>query len=97
MCAVRSAQRRRAVAMLIALAGFAAPCVAETYAAKVVGITDGDTVTVLDAFKVQHKIRLSGIDGKVTVVRPCLPPTLGSPGVWQDSDDRDRQDRPLRS
>lgn len=27
-----------------------------------VGITDGDTVTVLDAFKVQHKIRLSGID-----------------------------------
>lgn len=51
-----------AVAMLIALAGFAAPCLAETYAAKVVGITDGDTVMVLDAFKVQHKIRLSGID-----------------------------------
>lgn len=28
----------------------------------VVGITDGDTVTVLDARHVQHKIRLSGID-----------------------------------
>lgn len=52
----------RAVAMLMALAAFAAPSLAETYAAKVVGIADGDTVTVLDAFKVQHKIRLSGID-----------------------------------
>jgi len=27
-----------------------------------VGLADGDTVTVLDASKVQHKIRLSGID-----------------------------------
>lgn len=27
-----------------------------------VGITDGDTVTVLDANKVQHRIRLAGID-----------------------------------
>ncbi len=29
---------------------------------KVVSIADGDTVTVLDAEKVQHKIRLPGID-----------------------------------
>ncbi len=29
---------------------------------KVVGIADGDTITVLDADKVQHKIRLEGID-----------------------------------
>lgn len=29
---------------------------------KVVGITDGDTITVLDSDKVQHKIRLTGID-----------------------------------
>lgn len=29
---------------------------------KVVGIADGDTITVLDAGKVQHKIRLEGID-----------------------------------
>lgn len=28
----------------------------------VVGVADGDTVTVLDADKVQHKIRLTGID-----------------------------------
>jgi len=29
---------------------------------KVVSIADGDTITVLDAEKVQHKIRLEGID-----------------------------------
>ena len=28
----------------------------------VVGVSDGDTITVLDADKVQHKIRLTGID-----------------------------------
>ena len=29
---------------------------------RVIGVSDGDTVTVLDADKVQHKIRLAGID-----------------------------------
>ena len=28
----------------------------------VVGVTDGDTITVLDSAKVQHKIRLASID-----------------------------------
>jgi len=28
----------------------------------VVGVTDGDTITVLDASKTQHKIRVAGID-----------------------------------
>ena len=32
------------------------------YEARVVGVSDGDTVTVLDATKVQHKIRVAGID-----------------------------------
>ena len=32
------------------------------FTGKVVGIADGDTVTVLDAAKVQHKVRLTGID-----------------------------------
>jgi len=36
---------------------------AETITGRVVGVADGDTITVLDADKVQHKIRLSGIDG----------------------------------
>ena len=35
---------------------------AETITGRVVGIGDGDTITVLDADKVQHKIRLAGID-----------------------------------
>ena len=37
-------------------------CNAATIEERVVGLADGDTVTVLDASKVQHKIRLSGID-----------------------------------
>ncbi|WP_245538818.1 thermonuclease family protein [Thiobacillus denitrificans] len=35
---------------------------AETLVGEVVGLADGDTVTVLDAQRVQHKIRLAGID-----------------------------------
>ena len=34
----------------------------DTILVKVVGVTDGDTVTVLDASKTQHTIRLAGID-----------------------------------
>lgn len=35
---------------------------AEVLVGEVVGVADGDTVTVLDARQVQHKIRLAGID-----------------------------------
>ena len=35
---------------------------AEVLSGKVVGITDGDTITVLDKEKTEHKIRLMGID-----------------------------------
>ncbi len=45
--------------MLLALACTAN---AETITGLVVGVSDGDTITVLDADKVQHKIRLAGID-----------------------------------
>lgn len=41
---------------------FAFACNAETITGNVVGVADGDTITVLDADKVQHKIRLAGID-----------------------------------
>jgi endonuclease YncB( thermonuclease family) len=37
-------------------------CTAATIEGKAVGVSDGDTITLLDAEKVQHKIRLSGID-----------------------------------
>lgn len=44
-------------ALLCGSPGFAA----EFYG-RVVGVSDGDTITVLDAEQVTHKIRLSGID-----------------------------------
>ncbi len=51
--------RNALVCLLLALA-----CTvhAETITGLVVGVADGDTITVLDADKVLHKIRLSGID-----------------------------------
>lgn len=36
--------------------------VSETLTGKVIAVTDGDTITVLDADREQHKIRLMGID-----------------------------------
>lgn len=35
---------------------------AQILTGRVVGVTDGDTITVLDDQRVQHKIRLAGID-----------------------------------
>lgn len=37
-------------------------CSAETLTGRVVAVADGDTLSVLDGAKVQHKIRLAGID-----------------------------------
>lgn len=37
-------------------------CYSEIITGRVVGISDGDTVTVLDSTNTQHKIRLAGID-----------------------------------
>lgn len=51
--------REALACLLLALASAA---VAETIAGRVVGVADGDTITVLDTYKVQHKIRLAGID-----------------------------------
>ncbi len=54
---------------LLALALFILPNLAQAFEAKVVGVHDGDTITVLDADKVQHKIRMGSIDA----------PELGQP------------------
>lgn len=51
----------RQIITLIALL-LATQCQAEVISGRVVRVADGDTITVLDAEKVQHKIRLSGID-----------------------------------
>jgi len=39
-----------------------APCFAESFTAYVIGISDGDTITVLKPDKTQVKVRLDGID-----------------------------------
>ena len=52
--------KRITKASIILTLGFAAAAFA--YEARVVGVSDGDTITVLDVQKEQHKIRLAGID-----------------------------------
>jgi endonuclease YncB( thermonuclease family) len=42
--------------------GVSATSLADTLDGRVVGVTDGDTITVLDGQSVEHKIRLMGID-----------------------------------
>lgn len=46
----------------LALVGAAITCQAAEVSGQVVGITDGDTITVLDIAQHQHQIRLMGID-----------------------------------
>lgn len=48
--------------LLLSLALLAPLAYAETVTGRVVGIADGDTLTILDASNQQHRIRLSGID-----------------------------------
>jgi len=50
------------VAIVLALLLPLGEACSETLFGRVVGIYDGDTITVLDASKTQHKIRLAGID-----------------------------------
>ena len=57
---VRRAGARIGVVLIGAI--LAGGALAGTLAGKVVGIADGDTLTVLDAQRTQHKIRLAGID-----------------------------------
>ncbi len=54
----------RSMTIMIAtvIAATALPAFADSFTAKVIGVSDGDTITVLDATKTQIKIRLSGID-----------------------------------
>lgn len=48
--------------MLLFLLLISAHAPAETLTGRIVGVSDGDTLTLLDAKQVQHKIRVAGID-----------------------------------
>jgi micrococcal nuclease len=59
--AIRAAIGRFFAALLVCCA-LLSPALAQQIAGKVVGVSDGDTITVLTAEKKQFKIRLNGID-----------------------------------
>ena len=48
--------------LIIFIFGYTILADAATLVGQVVGVTDGDTITVLDATRTQYKIRLAGID-----------------------------------
>ena len=52
----------RVGAVLLLCSCLSFPVMAETLVGRVIGVADGDTLTLLDAKKQSHKIRLSGID-----------------------------------
>jgi endonuclease YncB( thermonuclease family) len=55
--------RRLGVTLWLVSSIIATPAaLADTFQGWVVGVYDGDTITVLDAAKKQHKVRLAGID-----------------------------------
>lgn len=53
---------RTAVLVGLCVLAAAPPVSADELRGRVVGITDGDTITVLDASRQQHRVRLNGID-----------------------------------
>jgi len=58
----RSAVLSFALAVCLAVAAGSAGAAPWVVEGRVVGVTDGDTITVLDASKAQHIVRLGGID-----------------------------------
>ncbi len=71
------------------------------FTGNVVGVADGDTITVLDAGKVQHKIRLTGIDAPEKKQpfgnrsKQSLSDMVFNKTVTVETDKRDRYGREL--
>jgi endonuclease YncB( thermonuclease family) len=51
---------------LLVLSSLATHAATRSFEARVVGVADGDTITVLDANNAQHRVRLAGIDAPET-------------------------------
>ena len=51
---------------------------AETLLGKVINVTDGDTITILDDTNTQHKIRLTGIDTPKNGKHSAMSPSRAS-------------------
>lgn len=74
-------------------------CTAATIEGRVVGVADGDTITVLDSTNTQHKIRLSGIDAPEKAQafgnrsKQSLSDLVFSKAVTVDTDKRDKYKR----
>lgn len=68
---------------------------------RVVSVTDGDTIKVLDANKAQHKVRLTGIDAPERkqpygeVSKEYLAKLVAGKEVFVESDKNDRYGRVL--
>lgn len=68
---------------------------------RVVAVTDGDTIKVLDASNTQHKVRLTGIDAPErgqpygTASRDNLASLVAGKDVFVESDKHDRYGRVL--
>lgn len=60
MLLVRGGVLRQAA--FLGLLAMALQAHADEFEGRVVGVADGDTVTVLEAGRIQHKVRLAGID-----------------------------------
>lgn len=59
---MKSSVRSLCILVLVCLTTISSTVWADTIPGRVVSVSDGDTVNVLDADKVLHKIRLAGID-----------------------------------
>jgi endonuclease YncB( thermonuclease family) len=77
-----------------------APAMADV-TGKVVSVTDGDTIKVLDASNTQHKVRLTGIDAPErdqpygNASRKHLASLVAGKQVFVESDKNDRYGRVL--
>jgi endonuclease YncB( thermonuclease family) len=90
----------RLLAAIIALAAIPSAA-ADPLTGKVVSVHDGDTVRVLDASNVQHKVRLDGIDAPErgqpfgTVARDRLAALVMGKAVTVHNEGRDKWGRTL--